>query len=670
MATIFVRVIGSDGVGTGTILAPYRTVGKAMSVWANYDTIDVGTGDFPETLTWNPGLVIEGTVRGKGYKRTRILAKQVSPYCLEFGNNIARMVIQDLTIEQVALGMSIIRKDGTVNDARYILARVLIVMIDGYAISSNNSVTDNARIDLLNCIIKGHDPGNRQGVAIRVKLANTVVARNSMFADLREVLSDEGGGTLQNLNFCVLYHNIREILVGDAGPQSFRTENPQFRNYAKNDLGISATSPLRNAGVDLNGGYDEPPRTPPNELNWLFNGRDPDMGLEETVFPQGSAIGSNFNFHLLLQVFAEEFENVLQDFDTIRRNRTLALANSKAMSLRFGALIGAYRPTDMGEEEYREFLNETIELITINAPAYKATERIAQSLFPGSIAFKRDYHNTRRFPLTSSLKLRIKTPTPSLTVIVNAGLFQLERQWYRVVQQDLVFPSSATRYVYAAAEDTSPDDVLSVLTITTDSGVRRGFRLDTLTGIVTFTEGSNKVIGVGTLFTTEIARVLRRIRASITGFFHQIDSIESDTELTLRDPFDEQTISTAITQLARPVRFFGKIVTDATTVTDIQQDGILGASDFLNTRDSKGHGYDLILDDVNVFDTFNDRVPLMLLLLCKVKSIHKLGFVFNVNDYFDGLPPRGLLLCRQEPLTTQSNVSYLEDWESSSWPVY
>lgn len=669
MANIFVRTTGDDTLGTGTILAPYRTVGKAMSVWNDYDTIDVGSGDFPETLVWNPGVVAEGVIRGKGYRKTRILAQQVSSYMLDFGNSISRLLIQDLTIEQQALGMVIIRKDDTVTNGRYILARVLIQLIDGYAISSANTSEDGSRIDLLNCVIKGYDPQNRQGLGIRVQIANTVVARNTVFADLREVVSDEGGGTLQNINYCVLYNNEREVLVGSMGLQSFRVTNPQFRNYRNNDLAISPTSPLRNAGVDLNSGYDQPLRTPPTELNWLFNGKAPDLGLEETVFPQGSAIGANFNFHLLLQVFAEQFENVLQDFDTIRRNRTLALADSKAMSLRFGAFLGAYRPADMEEEEYREFLVETIDLILNNAPAYKATERIIQKLFPGSAAFKREYHNTRRFPLTSSLKLKVVTPTPSLDVHVAAGYFQLERQWYRVIDQDVSFPSVATRYLYAAANETSPDDVQATLHITADAAVRRGFRLDVLTGIATFTEGSNKVLGVGTLFTTEIVRELRRIQASPFGFFHQVESIESDTELTLRDPFDEITV-TVQPKLVRPVRYLGKVVTDATTVTDIEQEGILGGSDYLNTRDTKGHGYDLVIDDVNVFDTVNDRVPLMLLLLCKVKSLHKLGFVFQIDDYFEGVPPRGLLICRQEVPFTQSNVTYTEDWESSSWPVY
>jgi hypothetical protein len=65
-----------------------------------------------------------------------------------------------------------------------------------------------------------------------------------------------------------------------------------------------------------------------------------------------------------------------------------------------------------------------------------------------------------------------------------------------------------------------------------------------LTGIVTFTNGSNVVTGSGTLFETELTDGLEGylIAVSAASRYYQIAEIVSDTELRLFDDFEETTI--------------------------------------------------------------------------------------------------------------------------------
>lgn len=59
-----------------------------------------------------------------------------------------------------------------------------------------------------------------------------------------------------------------------------------------------------------------------------------------------------------------------------------------------------------------------------------------------------------------------------------------------------------------------------------------------LTGVLTFTNGSTTVTGVGTLFTTELSKAFyTRLGADSNAFLERVDLIVSDTELELEEPY-------------------------------------------------------------------------------------------------------------------------------------
>lgn len=671
MATWFVRETGDDTTGNGTISAPYRTVGKALMVWSSNDTVDVGTGSFTET-GWNSGTFTTGTIRGKGYKRTKIisLADSSGPASLVRVSFVtARLLIQELSIEQVSLGVPIANFVSGGMDCRVIFARVLFLLRDSYAVRLAGT-TPSLKVQILNCVVKGVDQTNKLAKALVGDRKDQIVVRNSIFVDLAEVVSADATGKPQDLNFNAYLRNDRVLLVEGGGEQSVYDKDPGFVRYDQNDLTLKSGSPLEGSGTDLNLGFGDPLELPPTELNWLFSGENPSIGLEEIVKPQGSSIASNFNLHLLIQVFAEQFESIIKDFDVIRRSRFVELANSRDINLRWGTLLGAFRPSSMTEEDYRSFITQLMDLIFDFAPAYVASERLIQLLFPGQNIGKFEYHNTRRFPLGTALKLQVKTPTPSLTVTLTAGLFQLERRWYRVLQQDVLCVANNTTHFYCEADDTTTDSlIVNVQHTTASNGAEFGYKNEPLTGSLVFTKGSTTVIGIGTLFTSEIKIDIRRIRLSGTDFYYNVDEIKSDLELTIRTAFVSETISGA-GEVAKPVRYIGFVVTNGSTVTDIRNEGMLGRTTYSNSPQSKGHGYDLVVGAVDPFDATSERVALLLPLLCKVKAVHKLGFLMDVVSYYSSQAPAGVLICRELQPFVQSTVDYLEDWESSSWPLF
>lgn len=660
MATWYVRTTGSDSTGTGAPNQPYRTINKAISVWANADVVDVGTGTFTEMINWT-STVVQGTIRGKGFSRTRVIASPTSNGLAKVTSALAqRILIMEMTIEQKSLGMDILRIESGAANSRFILARCLLLMRDGYVVNITSSV-GTIRADLLNCVVAGIDPQNKLCRAVRGSEANTVCARNSVFINLALVVDDVSGGAAQDFNYNVYLACDRLFRVGAVGEQDIIDPVALFTSESTYDFTLRGGSPLRAAGIDLNEGYGEPERLPPPELNWLYAGEYPDIGIEEKLFPQGTVVASNFNFHLILQVFAEEFQRVLDYQTQIKRNRNIGQAEAAALSRRWGVWLSAIRPSNMTEADYRDLLLELMDLFFTSAPASLATQRICQMLF-GVFPYRIDYHSSRRFPLSTDLKLKVVTPTPSLTVRLNPGRFQIQRYWYRMLQTDLTVPVNDTTIIYSDGT-TSPDGILATALQSTDLDLRKGFRLDNLTGTSFFEKGSATVLGTGTLFLTQVAP-LDKIRANGTQFFYLVEEVVSDTELTLQITFVEDDI-TDVVQLMVMIELFGEVTTNATSITDITGPGRLSQSAILNSAETKSHGYHLILYDGGTDSIFSlaERVVLLKEMLWRMKPVHKLGYVSFESDL-----PQGFIMIRNRSPFNQSLFNYLEDWEDSTWP--
>lgn len=661
MATHYVRTTGNDTTGLGTIAAPYRTVGKAISLWVLDDIVDVGSGEFVETAIWDVSIA-RGQIRGKGFRKTIITALPVDNKLINVANAlVVRLLVQELTIVQRSLGCDLLRVSLADASSRIYFMRCVMRLADAYAVN-NSSTLDGIRIDLLHCVVASEDPGNKRSKCIRSVEANVVTARNTSFVNLAMVVDDAGGGSGCDLDFNYYLNNDRLVRAGSVGDKAIQGINPQFRDEVNFDFRLAATSPLRDAGVQLAAGYGTPSRMPPFELNWLHNGDYPDLSIQESVFSQGSTIVSTFNFHLVLQVFAEEFDLMLAKQDTIRRNRGLELADTRTLSEKFGILLGSFRPNDMSHDEYLTFTEDLLDMFFNAAPAVQAINRITQRLF-GVLPRRIDYYNSRRFRLSPDLKMVTKLPTPSLTVTLAPGIFQIERRWYRALSTDVVLPANDTSVIYADG-DVATDDIQAVIKQSTDLSLRAGFRFDSLTGTAFFQEGETRVVGSGTLFTTELEE-LNQIRPTGTQFLYIVEEIVSDTELILSKPYTGADI-TDVVQHARTIEVFGEVTTDGTTVTAIQSSGRLGQTAILNSVATHGHGYHVIVNDGTAESIFSEseRTVLLRSLLARAKPTHKLGYLSFEDDL-----PQGVVQGSDIPPYTQSSVLYLEDWEDSTWPA-
>ncbi len=92
-----------------------------------------------------------------------------------------------------------------------------------------------------------------------------------------------------------------------------------------------------------------------------------------------------------------------------------------------------------------------------------------------------------------------------------------------------------------------------------------------LTGTLTFTKDSSTVTGVETLFSTEISS-LQFIRVSSSSKWYPVNSIESNTSLTLSIPFEEATV-TGSAKISSFAGFYRKITSN--TLNTLYLDGAL-----------------------------------------------------------------------------------------------
>jgi len=659
MATIYVRTTGNDTTGDGTMATPFRTVGKAISTWVDNDVVDVGVGNFSETIEWTITVPV-GTIRGKGHDKTFITANIVGGKLINVDDgSVTRVLVQECMIDQGSLGLNLLDINDCDAAARFIWARCVLLIRDGHAVEFT-STNDGVRIDVLNCVISSNGSA-QQGIAFHAVEANVITARNCIFNNLKLIVDDSGGGAPQDSNFNNYFNCERLFRTGSLGDQDLRDVDPRFVAVLLANFRLLGGSKMRNAGVDLNDGYGAPTRLPPPELNWLFNGKFPDLGVEEVIFPSGSTIAQKFNIHLILQVFAEELLLVVNNQREARLSRFLETAPASELSRRWGALLGAFRPSDMTQAEYKELIEDLLTLYQSVAPAIRSQNQIIQTLF-NAFPAREDYHSSRRFPLSADLKLTAVTP-PGLTVNLTAGQFQIERYWFRAVSTNLVLPINNVSIIYSDGV-TFDDDIKAVIKQSVDLSLRVGHRIDTLVGTAVFEKDSTTVIGTGTAFKTAL-EPLKRIRAGGTKFFYVIDKIVSDVELVLRRAFAEDDVADSV-ELLVPLEIFGEVTTDATSITDIKSQGRLSASAFLNSAETKGHGYHLVIDDGGTESIFSttERVVLLKALLCKAKPVHKLGFLSFILD-----TPQGVVSCADVAPFTQSAVNYLEDWEDSTWPA-
>lgn len=656
MARIYVRKTGNDGTGTGSYDLPFLTIAAASAVWTARDVIDVGAGTFEEVD--EVAIVNGGVIVGAGFSQTIVRPLSTSfTWCNFASGLIDYFVVANLTLDQAATDFTIFSVTTVAANARLYLTRCLVKLQDGYLVDYRSVASGT--FDVLNCVVTSRLSGYG-GTVFHSTQPHCVGARNSVFTRLNLVTEDAQGGRAADLNFNLFFDNERGLRIGEYGEQDIVEKDPKFASQTLYTFGFD--SPLHNGGEDLTAGYGIIERDPPVELNWLANSLYPDIGLRELFMPSASLQTRAANMHLLLDAMAVEVQRVDDDMAASRTNRSVDDADLFELQRRVGANLDIYRIASMTDAEYRTFLKEMQTLSISQAPAAEAVTRPVEMLYE-VFPIRYDYSKVRRFPLSSKLKLTAVHAVPSddtLTVRLSAGELQLERSWHRAIQTDLVLPAGSVSLIYVDGS-LEADGTLEILQ-STDLDLLAGFDPTNLTGTAAFRVGSFDVIGSGTLFTTEITRH-QKIRPAGTLRLYVVDEVIDDEHLTLRKKYQDDDFN-GVVEFAKPVVVFGRVTTDADTITAIDCPGYLGTSTYLDSRAAKGHAFHTVLNVVDsILDDTDMTLNLLLKILGNLKPAHKRGYLSFLAEF-----PVGKV-AGQIPSSEQSIVSYEESAESTDWPV-
>jgi hypothetical protein len=654
MGRLYVRTTGDDTTGDGTIVLPFRTIGKASTVWVDGDTIDVGAGEFPELNELT--LVPHGSILGAGVGSTIVKPKSTTLRWIRINDlTTLNLTVGNLTIDQFAADVKVLRVDQIAPNAVVTFGRVEVKLQGGHFVDYAAAET-TARVDVLNCYVRSRMTV-RAGIAFRT-IANTVAARNTIFTRLALVTDDPNGGLGVDLDYCLYYDNERDLRVGRFGRFDIRDRDPLL------DPGLvpAPNSPARNTGLDLLGGFGSPSRLPPVDVDFGHHGAAPEIGVIETIELSGGVNLRTSVISTILESFGIETDNIQRDLAQSAADRSVTTASVRELYRRFGMPLGAARPSGFSEDQYRVMIDELVELARTGAPNRRAIERVVEHIWQSQpIVVQR--HAKRRFPLGTALKVRAVHASPgdnTLTARVTAGEVLLAGVWWRVKQTDLAIPVNTDTLLYVDA--TALVDGTAQVKQTTDLQLLNGFEIVTQTGTALFRQGQTTLVGSGTAFTTQLAR--HDAIAPLGSLYrYLVDQVVQSDLLELRTPFRQVDFSGGFSRY-RPVVPIGRVTTNGVTITAIRSEGHLGASTFLDTALAKRQAFDLILNETGQVDLDdNSYLNITLAIVAAFKSVHKLAAVSFLSEY-----PAGKFAGAVRP-ANQSNVDYLESAEDTSWPT-
>lgn len=650
MARIFVATTGDDTFGTGTVLAPYRTIRKASTVWSDGDTIEVGEGIFDEVL--DVSLVAHGVIRGAGVGKTIVRPAVPALYWIRVNDlTTLRLVVCDLTIDQNTVDMILFQLDQVAPDSRFVLARLELKLQDGCAVQYLASES-TARVDLLNCVARSRK-AIQSGRLIRTTKANIVSMRNTVTTRLAIVVDELNGGLPIDSDYNLFFENERGLLTGMHGTHDVLDLDPGLDPVL---LTTRRGGAAWEAGVDLTVGYGSPERFPPEESSWGYEGEAPEIGAVETVEPSGGTNTQAAVISTLLEAFGLEQDNLDTDAEQIRNDKTIADSTSAELRRRFAAQLGLSRPTGYDEDQFRDLVQEMITIGRQVAPARRSIERIVQTGWAVQpIVFEHAW--MRRFPIASDLKLLLQA---GLTVRLTAGEVYLNHTWQRVIQTDTLLVNGTETLLYADG-DLNVDQTLTVKT-STNLQLEQGWVDVTLTGTARFRPGQTLVVGSGTLFTSELAR--NDVITAPGGLYrYVVDEVIDDSTIQLRSAYIQDEAVGAVTR-HKPIYVFGRVTTAGGAITAIRSSGYLGASTFLESVATHGLAVDVQARVAGSIDTDDDPALLRALRLLRLLApVDRLVAFSYGSEYPAGKYVGGF----RDP--ERSNVTYKESAEDLTWPT-
>lgn len=590
---VFVRTNGSDSLGDGSFVNPFRTVAKAADVSGFNDVIEVGDGDFVEMIpiVFNKNL----TLKGNGPGRTRVVGSHPTGVITGFTSLVNRAKIQDLTLESTSPGAPLVHIPPTtlsVSGALVIARTVFLPPAGSLAIDDTAPDTVDYDVDVLNCVFFGT---NQTGKGILSQKRDRVTVVNSIFKNLEFAVDIGGTGTGQRVmsQNNVFHNNFRNMRVGSLHFSDLESD-PLFVDAVGGDFNILFSSPCRDSGRDLNAdGYGDNNRLPADPSLFQPSQLGLDRGVFEFVGTTTLARINSTNILEILAAMAAESETFHDLIEAVRRDRFLETASAEALRDKWARFFNAFRIHDpvlmtWTLETWRSFLFELFKVFN-DAPASQAPFRLGVAIHDAGLGpaersepFLISYYRERRFPLEAALKLKAKRPpNPTLTVTLTAGRFQIDRHWFRMKERDLLLPDDSTSVIYADGTTEldlliSQSEIDAVIFSSTNMLLRGGRQEAGLTGLLTFTQGSTQVVGTGTLFLNELLCTTCKVRRATDPFWYQIASVEDDTHLTLKRAFEQEDIFRKAATKSEVIEVFGIVRTAAGDIVEIKRPGLLG----------------------------------------------------------------------------------------------
>lgn len=342
MTTYYVRTTGSDS-NSGSVDFPFLTVQKGILAAASDDVVDVGPGNFTETLT---STIVQPFVeiKGAGSGQTRIIANTASALFDVNSVNVQLVLLRDLSLVQSASGIPLVQVTTLADQSRVMVYRCLLKPKDSYAIEYNAANSLASRIEVLNCVITSADR-NRQGIAfISTQKENGILVRNSVMRRLALVVDDVAAAEPIDLDFNVYSENSRNLRVGQFGVADLKIDGDLgFVSEDDGNYRLLVTSVLRDRGVDLAQGYGNPAKFPIAAMAYGFTSTHPDIGLDEIIYATATLSIRSSNMTIITELFAEGFDAINGSLATIKKDRSTKEADAPALQQRFGDLLDLYR---------------------------------------------------------------------------------------------------------------------------------------------------------------------------------------------------------------------------------------------------------------------------------------------------------------------------------------
>jgi hypothetical protein len=664
VSSYFVSPSGDDSTGDGSYAAPFKTIAKAAAVAVSIpvDTIEIDAGVITETAAIASPFGFR-EIRGRGIDDTTVALNLDTQWLVPLASDGIALLIHDLHLETLQDSINVINAtadDATAGHVTVARCRVSLAgsatAFFGYLGPDPQTFVPLLTLDALHCLVEG--PANDVGGAFYAGVGSpigVVAARNCIFTRLKTVNVDGTQPFDSDAN--VYFGNDRDLTLGEHGPDDVRGVDPGL-------VGATAIplrgSPIVGAGVDLSSGYGYPPRTPPEEVGLTFPGAFPSIGPVEPVTPSARTTSIVTNLHTVVLALSVEAEAERVDLEAVSRNRALATADGSELARRWGALTGL-RAIGWDVETYRRRLLEFLDAALGRAPTWAALRRIAAILFGSTRLIRSDYNKRSHFLLGTSLKLYADYTggSPTWTYYLSAGELQLERRWLNVRQSSFVAAhADAVFTVYLDGSD--PLDSNQNAKIKTSSGNVSDETRTQLAGHLTFRRGEITVTADQDL--SDVVQPHRRIAHGFGPHDFVVESVDDARHLTLRYPYPEED-HVGSAWVITPNVVFGTVTIDnAAGVTDIECAGRIGTSTVPITDSTRGHTYDLTLDQSgSALAGATADVRLLFELLGRSHPIHKLG-QFRLRD-----DVHALLLGQPWPFEPQSAADYLEIFDDPLW---